>query len=376
MDKIVMVDLQSQYKRLKTEIDKAIEDVLKTANFIKGHQVSDFENNLAHFIKSKYCISCGNGTDALQIALMALNLKPGDEVIIPAFTYIATVEVAALLNLKIILVDVDENNFNLSVNSLGNLEISTKTKAIMPVHLYGQCAPMQTIMELAKSNNLYVVEDNAQAIGAEYIFNDNYRCFAGTIGDIGCTSFFPSKNLGAFGDGGAIFTQSKSLAEKISLIANHGQKIKYQHDTIGINSRLDTIQAAILNVKLNYLNEFNKKRQYVAEIYDRELNNYVIIPKKESYSTHVYHQYTIRLENKHTRDKLKNHLSNLGIPSVIYYPIPVHLQPGYSYLGYKKGDFKNAEKLSETVLSLPMHTEMNETQLSFIIEGIKSFFRN
>ena len=376
MDKIVMVDLQSQYKRLKTEIDKAIEDVLKTANFIKGHQVSDFENNLAHFIKSKYCISCGNGTDALQIALMALNLKPGDEVIIPAFTYIATVEVAALLNLKIILVDVDENNFNLSVNSLGNLEISTKTKAIMPVHLYGQCAPMQTIMELAKSNNLYVVEDNAQAIGAEYIFNDNYRCFAGTIGDIGCTSFFPSKNLGAFGDGGAIFTQSKSLAEKISLIANHGQKIKYQHDTIGINSRLDTIQAAILNVKLNYLNEFNKKRQYVAEIYDRELNNYVIIPKKESYSTHVYHQYTIRLENKHTRDKLKNHLSNLGIPSVIYYPIPVHLQPGYSYLGYKKGDFKNAEKLSETVLSLPIHTEMNETQLSFIIEGIKSFFRN
>jgi len=371
---ISMVDLKSQYTRLKSDIDRAIAGVIDQSNFIKGSALKNFEQELAQYLNVKHVIGVGNGTDALQIALMSLDLSPGDEVIVPAFTYIASAEVIGLLGLKPIMVDVDLNNFNILIQNLDKV-ITSRTKAIIPVHLYGQSAPMDDIIDFAKKYDLFIVEDNAQSLGSTYQSRINESSKTGTIGHIGCTSFFPSKNLGCFGDGGAIFTNDDELAEKIKMIANHGQSQKYVHDRIGINSRLDTIQAAILSVKLNQLDDFNKRRQSVASIYDEELSNIkeITIPHKEKYSNHVYHQYTMKIEGS-KRDQLKSYLSGFNIPSMIYYPIPLYKQKAFS--SYYDGlDLINTELLCKQVLSLPIHTEMDNEIQYFIINRIKDFFK-
>ena len=370
---ISMVDLKSQYKRLKPEIDRAIANVINQSSFIKGKALKDFEQELAQYLNVKHAIGVGNGTDALQIALMSLDLSPGDEVIVPAFTYVATAEVIGLLGLKPIMVDVDLNNFNILIQDLDKV-ITSRTKAIVPVHLYGQSAQMDEIVDFAKKYDLYIIEDNAQSIGGNFFSRDSLNHKTGTIGNIGCTSFFPSKNLGCFGDGGAIFTNDDELAQKIRMIANHGQSQKYVHDRIGINSRLDTIQAAILSVKLNQLDDFNKRRQSVASIYDQELSNIqnITIPHKEKYSEHVYHQYTIKIGDS-KRDQLKSFLSNFNIPSMIYYPIPLYQQKAFSSF-YKGEGLLNTEVLCGQVLSLPMHTELPSETQHFIIDKIKRFF--
>lgn len=372
---ISMVDLKSQYKRLKPEIDRAIANVINQSSFIKGKALKDFEQELAQYLNVKHAIGVGNGTDALQIALMSLDLSPGDEVIVPAFTYVATAEVIGLLGLKPIMVDVDLNNFNILIQDLDKV-ITSRTKAIVPVHLYGQSAQMDEIVDFAKKYDLYIIEDNAQSIGGNFFSRDSLNYKTGTIGHIGCTSFFPSKNLGCFGDGGAIFTNDDELAQKIRMIANHGQSQKYVHDRIGINSRLDTIQAAILSVKLNQLDDFNKRRQSVASIYDQELSNIqnITIPHKEKYSEHVYHQYTIKIGDS-KRDQLKSFLSNFNIPSMIYYPIPLYQQKAFSSF-YKGEGLLNTEVLCGQVLSLPMHTELPSETQYFIIDKIKDFFKN
>jgi dTDP-4-amino-4,6-dideoxygalactose transaminase len=308
--------------------------------------------------------------------MMALDLKPGDEVIVPAFTYVATAEVIGLLNLKPVMIDVDEENFNISIGEIRKA-ITDKTKAIVPVHLYGQCANMEEIMSIAKEFNLYVIEDTAQAIGAEYIYSKNKKKQAGTIGDIGCTSFFPSKNLGCYGDGGAVYTTNKLLAEKITMIANHGQEVKYVHKYIGVNSRLDTIQAAILNIKLDHLNEYINARQKAAQIYDQLLSdiNQIQIPIRAKYSSHVYHQYTIIVkENK--RDELKKHLESCDIPSMIYYPVPLNEQEAFKFIGSVSGELTNTNKLCKSVLSLPMHTELTLQEQEFISNEIHKYFKN
>ena len=372
---ISMVDLKSQYKRLKPEIDRAIANVINQSSFIKGKALKDFEQELAQYLNVKHAIGVGNGTDALQIALMSLDLSPGDEVIVPAFTYVATAEVIGLLGLKPIMVDVDLNNFNILIQDLDKV-ITSRTKAIVPVHLYGQSAPMDDIIDFAKKYDLYIVEDNAQSIGGNFFSRDSLNCKSGTIGHIGCTSFFPSKNLGCFGDGGAIFTNDDELAQKMRMIANHGQSQKYVHDRIGVNSRLDTIQAAILSVKLNQLDDFNKRRQRVASIYDQELSDIkgITIPFKEKYSEHVYHQYTIKIiESK--RDKLKSYLSDFNIPSMVYYPIPLYKQKAFSSF-YDGSGLTNTEVLCNQVLSLPIHTEMESETQNFIISKVKDFYRN
>lgn len=371
---ISMVDLKSQYTRLKSDIDRAIAGVIDQSNFIKGSALKNFEQELAQYLNVKHVIGVGNGTDALQIALMSLDLSPGDEVIVPAFTYIATAEVIGLLGLKPIMVDIDLNNFNILIQNLDKV-ITSRTKAIVPVHLYGQSAPMDDIIDFAKKYDLFIVEDNAQSLGSTYQSRINEYSKTGTIGHIGCTSFFPSKNLGCFGDGGAIFTNDDELAEKIKMIANHGQSQKYVHDRIGINSRLDTIQAAILSVKLNQLDDFNKRRQSVASIYDEELSNIkeITIPHKENYSNHVYHQYTMKIEGS-KRNQLKSYLSGFNIPSMIYYPIPLYKQKAFS--SYYDGlDLINTELLCKQVLSLPMHTEMDNEIQYFIINKVKDFFK-
>ncbi len=370
---IPMIDLHSQYLRIKEEIDEAIQEVVNSTAFIQGPQVNLFANSLAKYLDSKAVIPCGNGTDALQIAMMALDCKPGDEVILPVHTYIATAEVIALLGLIPVFVEVDEKTFNIDVNLIES-KITNKTFAIVPVHLYGQCADMELILKVAQKHNLHVIEDVAQALGAVYTFSDGRKMRAGTMGTIGTTSFFPSKNLGCFGDGGAIFTQDTILSEKIKMIANHGQKIKYHHDVIGVNSRLDTLQAAILNVKLKYLVDYEKRRNMVAEFYDRELLslNYVEIPYREVNSTHVFHQYTLKTRGIN-RDHFKNYLESKGIPSMIYYPVPLHLQKAYKQPEYAEGSFKITEELSRTVISLPIHTEMTEEQLSYICNIIKEY---
>jgi UDP-2-acetamido-2-deoxy-ribo-hexuluronate aminotransferase len=369
---IKMVDLQTQYLRIKEEIDSAIQEVLTSTAFIQGPQVNLFAESLAEYTGSKHVVPCGNGTDALQIAMMALGYKPGDEIILPVHTYVATAEVIALLGLTPVFVDVDPDTFNIDVNQLES-KISKKTVAIVPVHLYGQCANMEGIMQIASKNNLHIIEDVAQALGANYIFSDGSVKKAGTIGTIGTTSFFPSKNLGCYGDGGAIFTDDKTLAEKIKMIANHGQRIKYHHDVIGVNSRLDTLQAAILNVKLKYLNEYAQKRREAAAYYDKALSeiSQIKIPARSVKSTHVFHQYTLRVEK---RDALKTYLDQKGIPTMIYYPVPLHLQKAYQRPGYGEGAFPETEKLSKTVISLPIHTEMKTDELKFIIDSIKSFY--
>ncbi len=369
-----MVDLHTQYARIKPAIDTAIQAVLDSTAFIQGPQVSTFAKELAEFTGAKHVITCANGTDALQIAMMALDCKPGDEIILPVHTYVATAEVIALLGLKPVFVEVDSQNFNIDPNLIAE-KITNKTKAIVPVHLYGQCANMEAILKIAHDHRLHVIEDAAQSLSAEFIFSDGSRKKSGTMGTIGTTSFFPSKNLGCYGDGGAIFTSDSLLAEKITMIANHGQKVKYHHEIIGVNSRLDTLQAAILSVKLQYLNEYTSKRNEVAAYYDKNLADIkqLKLPYRASYSTHAFHQYTIKI-NDVDRDEFKLYLDKCGIPSMIYYPVPLHLQKAYKQPGIERGAFPITEKLSKTVLSLPIHTEMKAEQLDYICTIIRKYF--
>ena len=370
--KINMVDLRGQYQRIKSEIDQAIQQVLDSTAFIQGPQVQQFADALKNYVGAAHCIPCANGTDALQIAMMALELKPDDEVILPVHTYVATAEVIALLGLTPVFIDVNPDTFNMDVEQLES-KITSKTKAIVPVHLYGQCADMEPILTIAQKHNLSVIEDVAQALGAVYTFADGRKMHAGTMGTVGTTSFFPSKNLGCFGDGGAIFTNDLSLADKIKMMANHGQRVKYHHDVIGVNSRLDTMQAAILLVKVKYLNEYESKRRAVADFYDSALKNIppVKIPVRTKNSSHVFHQYTLQVEK---RDELKKHLEGKGVPSMIYYPVPLHFQKAYKKDGFGEGSFPVTEKLSGKVISLPIHTEMEPDQLNYIAEQIKVFY--
>lgn len=367
-----MVDLKSQYKKIETEVDTAMKKVIDTSTFINGPAVKEFSKNLANFLKVKHVIPCANGTDALQIALMALELQPGDEVITSTFTFIATAEVIALLQLKPVFVDADPTNFNLSTEGI-KAKITSKTKVILPVHLFGQCAPMDEIMEIAKKKNIFVVEDTAQAIGSVYTNPHGEKSFAGTIGDIGTTSFFPSKNLGCYGDGGAIFTNNDQLAERMKMIVNHGSKIKYYHEVVGVNSRLDSIQAAVLNIKLKHLPHYNNARLNAALKYNEGLKNinWIDTPEIMDYSTHVFHQYTLRINNG-KRDELRDYLSKLGIPSMIYYPVPLHKQEAFK--DYSDGSiFPVSDEFQSKVLSLPMHTELSDETVDFIVESIKKF---
>ena len=376
-----MVDLQSQYDRIKDEINKSVIGVMQDATFINGPTVKSFQNNLEAYLNVKHVIPCANGTDALQIAMMALDLKPGDEVITTNFTFAATVEVIALLNLKPVLVDVDLNTFNIDVDKLEKV-ITSKTKAIVPVHLFGQSANMEKIMLIAKEFNLFVIEDNAQAIGAEYQFKSGLKLKTGTIGDIGTTSFFPSKNLGCFGDGGALFTNNDRLAKKIRGIVNHGMYERYHHDVVGVNSRLDSVQAAVLNAKLPHLNSYNKSRQISARKYTEALKSCNEI-KTPTFSNgckvicqnchcHVFHQYTIRILSGR-RNELANFLSELKIPFGIYYPIPLHKQNAYKNKNYKDQSFKNTNTLCDEVISLPMHSELTDDQIDYISSKINKF---
>ncbi|MDZ7633678.1 MAG: DegT/DnrJ/EryC1/StrS family aminotransferase [Bacteroidales bacterium] len=374
MHKIEMVDLRSQYERLKADIDSAIAGVISSTAFIKGPDVRLFEEELQRYLGVRNVIACANGTDALQIAMMALGLKPGDEVITTNFTFIATVEVIELLGLKVVLVDPDPGTFNISVEAIEKA-ITPRTRAIVPVHLFGQCADMEPIMELAGRHGLHLIEDAAQATGAEYRFSDGTIRKAGAMGIIGCTSFFPSKNLGCYGDGGALFTDNDELAALIRSITNHGMKVRYYHDTIGVNSRLDTIQAAVLRVKLRHLDAFNEARQKAAAHYDRELSDVrgINVPLRAVNSSHIFHQYTLRIAGDE-RNRLRECLENEGIPSMIYYPVPLHMQKAYAHLGYRADDFPVTTRLSGEVLSLPMHTELDDEQLEYITGCIRSKF--
>jgi UDP-2-acetamido-2-deoxy-ribo-hexuluronate aminotransferase len=368
MEKIQMVDLHGQYLKIKDEIDEAIQDVINSSSFIYGPQVKQLNANLSDYLDCKYSICCANGTDALQIALMALSLQPGDEVIVPDFTFIATAEVISLLKLKPVFVDVHPENFLMDIDKFSNA-ITKRTKAVIPVHLYGQCANMEQIMEIAAKQGIYVIEDNAQAIGADIKINGNW-VKAGTAGHIGCTSFFPSKNLGCYGDGGALFTNDSKLAETIACIANHGARVKYYHEIVGVNSRLDTMQAAILLVKLKKIDEYIRARQQAANYYDSILKNIdqIKIPVRVDHSTHVFHQYTLRVEK---RDELQKFLASKNIPAMIYYPVGMHNQIAYK----TSGDFSVSDNLCKNVLSLPMHTELLKSQQDCIAESIKEFFK-
>lgn len=370
---IPMLDLKGQYKKIKNEVDSSIQQVIDSGIFINGKEVSDFEKNLSEFLSSSYVVACANGTDALQIAMMALELKPGDEVIVPSFTYAATAEVVGLLGLVPVLVDVDPRSFNIKVSDIER-SITPKTKAIVPVHLFGQVSDMESIMEIAGKHGLYVIEDNAQALGALYTYRDGSKKFAGTIGHIGCTSFFPTKNLGCYGDGGALFTQDKALAERIRMVTDHGQKIKYYHDIIGCNSRLDTIQAAVLNIKLSHLKEYSDARYKAAQKYKELLTGLdeIILPLESEFSTHVYHQFTIRVSKG--RDELKKFLFDKGIASMIYYPLALNHQKAFSSISRIKVSLENAELVAGQVLSLPMHTELNESDQVVICSAISEFF--
>ena len=381
MKKIQMVDLQTQYQKIKNEVDMSVISIMEDATFINGPIVNTFQKNLEEFLNVKHVIPCANGTDALQIAMMSLGLKPGDEVITSNFTFAATVEVIALLNLKPVLIDVDLETFNIDCEKLEKA-IGPKTKAIVPVHLFGQPADMETIMQIAKEHNLYVIEDNAQAIGAEYQFKSGIKQKAGTIGDIGTTSFFPSKNLGCFGDGGALFTNDDDLAVKIRGIVNHGMYKRYHHDVVGVNSRLDSVQAAVLNAKLPYLNSYNKSRQDSARKYSEALKNCneIMTPILSngcvkicgSCDCHVFHQYTIRILSDR-RDDLANYLSDQKIPFGIYYPIPLHKQKAYESKAYSDEDFVNTNTLCDQVISLPMHSELTDEQIDFITDKVIKF---
>ena len=375
MKKIQMVDLVSQLEKIKPSIDKVINEVLSTAQFINGPEVKAFQSELQDYLGVKHVIPCANGTDALQIALMSLGLKPGDEVITPSFTYIATTEVIALLGLKPVFVEVDRDTFCIDPEGIKNA-ITDKTKAIVPVHLYGQACNMNEIMSIAKENNLYVVEDNAQAIGSEYKMSSGERVKTGTIGDIGCTSFFPSKNLGCFGDGGAICTNNDELAGKMRMIANHGQSKRYHHDMVGCNSRLDNLQAGILRIKLRELDSYLNKRREAASYYDEAFASIpeIKVPYRSDDSRHVFHQYTLTLEGI-DRDALHQFLAEKDIPSMIYYPIPAHRQKMFASFGAEKSDLPATDWLTERVISLPMHTELEEEQLNHITTSVLEFVK-
>jgi len=372
MENIQMVDLVSQYQNIKAEIDDAIISVAASAKYIRGPQVQSFQENLANYLDVNHVIACANGTDALQIALMALGLERGDEVIVPAFTYVATAEVIGLLGLKPVMVDVDSSTFNITAVQIEKA-ITNKTKAIVPVHLYGQSCDMEPIMKLAKKHNLFVIEDNAQAIGSDYSFFDGSTKKTGTLGHIGCTSFFPSKNLGCYGDGGAMFTSDGELANKIRMIANHGQAKKYHHSVIGVNSRLDTIQAAILDIKLKSLDIYSEARNSVAKKYDEAFKciESIDTPVRDVKSSHVFHQYTLKIKEG-KRDKLQEYLKERNVPSMIYYPIPLYKQKAFeSY--WDNIPLECTEDLCANVLSLPIHTEMGANTQEYIIENVINF---
>ncbi len=370
---IQMVDLKSQYMKIKPQVDQAINDVLSSTQFINGEHVKSFQNELAAYLDVKHVIACANGTDALQISMMALGLKPGDEIITPSFTYIATTEVIGLLGLKPVFVDCDPENFNISVDEVEKA-ITKKTKAIVPVHLFGQSSDMKFIMSLAKKYNLFVIEDNAQAIGSNYLgFNQPQK--TGTIGNIGCTSFFPSKNLGCFGDGGAMMTNDDELAKKLRMIANHGQSKRYYHDIVGCNSRLDNIQAAVLRIKLKELDQYILNRQKAANYYDQNLKDLdqLTLPFRNLDSNHVFHQYTLKLDDSIVRDELIQYLAEKNIPAMVYYPVPAHRQKMFSKIPNSCGNMKVTNWLSSRVFSLPMHTELSTLQQDYIIENISNF---
>ena len=375
MNNIQMVDLKSQYLKIKNEIDKEVLDTISSTKYINGPKVHEFASNLAKYLKCKYVIPCANGTDALQIALMSCDLRPGDEVICPSFTYVATAEVVALLGLVPVMVNVDEKTFNIKAENIKPF-INSKTKAIVPVHLFGQSADMEDILSLAQEYNLYVIEDNAQAVGAKYTFTNGETKKTGTMGHIGTTSFFPSKNLGCYGDGGAIFTNDEELALKIKMIANHGQEKRYYHKVTGCNSRLDSLQAAILNVKLKYLDEYNQNRLKMANKYDeafRDLEQ-ITIPNRSTNSTHVFHQYTLKSESIN-RDDILKYLSDRGIPAMIYYPVPLYKQ---DFSKYVDPNFKidNIENLCNNVFSLPIHSEIENSKQDAVIEAVQSFIKS
>ena len=373
MKEIQMVDLRSQYQKIKAEIDDSIAEVINSSSFINGAPVKQFQQELSDYLSCENVIGCGNGTDALQVALMSLDLKPGDEVITTNFTFVATVEVLCLLGLKPVLVDIEPDTFNIDPERIKE-SITERTKAIIPVHLFGQCANMHEIIKVADENDLYIIEDTAQALGSDYKFPEGSVKKAGTIGTIGCTSFFPSKNLGAFGDGGAIFTDDYDLAAKIRSLVNHGQKVRYEYESIGVNSRLDTIQAAILRVKLKHLDEYKIARNHAADFYDNAFANIeeLTIPFRTPYSSHVFHQYTL-ITNNIDREGLKEHLASQGIPAMVYYPIPLHSQDAYTYLSYNDEQFPVTVDLCKRVLSLPMHTELDKEQLEFIITNVLNY---
>jgi dTDP-4-amino-4,6-dideoxygalactose transaminase len=377
-----MVDTQTQYQKIKTEVDKAVLQVMESSAFINGKPVQDFCSSLSGYLGVKHTIPCANGTDALQIAMMALDLQPGDEVITPSFTYIATTEVIALLRLKPVFVEVDPKTFCMDPAALEKA-ITPKTKAIVPVHLYGHVSPMEEIMKIAEKHQLWVIEDNAQAIGSDYTFSDGRTRKAGSIGHIGCTSFYPSKNLGAFGDGGAIFTNDNALADRMKMVANHGQSRRYYHDVVGCNSRLDTIQAAILDIKLKHLDEYIAARRSAADFYDNAFSGHSVVttPFRASYSRHVFHQYTILLDNGKPdvaalRDGLNSFLAGLKIPSMIYYPVPGHKQKMFEQFNVASQLLPVTDWLTERVISLPMHTELDEEQLKFISSKVLEYLNN
>jgi len=372
MKTIHFSDLYGEYLTMKQEIDDAIAEVIRSTQFVKSGKVLDFEQELGNYLNTNV-IACGNGTDALQIAFMALGLQPGDEVITTPFTFVSTIETAALMGLKPVFADADPDSFNIDVTQIEKL-ITSKTKAILPVHLFGQCANMEAILDIAKKNGLLVIEDACQALGTDYYFSDGRKQKVGTIGEIGCNSFFPSKNLGAFGDGGAVFSSNEELASVIRSIANHGMKAKYEYERIGVNSRLDSIQAAILGVKLKYLDQNIEKLQKTASFYDEMLTGTgdLKIPTRVSFSSHTFHQYTIQTNR---RNELQYFLKEKGIPTAVYYPKPLHLQEAYAFLGYMEGDFPVSEQLAQTVLSLPIHPELDEEQTEYIVSMIKEFYR-
>ncbi len=370
-----MVDLVGQYEKIKDEINSSIQEVIQSARFINGPSVKEFQSDLEKFLEVKHVIPCANGTDALQIALMALGLKQGDEIITANFTFAATVEAIAFLGLVPVIVDVNEDTFNIDTTEIEKA-ITPKTKAIIPVHLFGQCANMEAILEIAKKNKLYIIEDTAQSIGAVYTFSDGSKKKAGTMSDLGTTSFFPSKNLGGFGDGGALFTNNSELAKKCQMIVNHGQSTQYHYEILGVNSRLDSIQAAILKVKLKYLNEYALARNLAASYYDKAFANHPKIktPHRSKNSTHVFHQYTLRIINA-DRNKLKEYLASNEIPSMIYYPVPLHSQPAYLHPLNANKKYPITEKLCDSVISLPMHTELDEKTLAHITNSILNFLK-
>lgn len=372
-----MVDLHGQYLKIKEEIDNSIRNVIDSCAFINGPQVRDFTTHLSNYMGGCHVITCANGTDALQIALMALGLKPGDEVIVPAFTYVASAEVIGLLQLTPVMVDVDYNTFNIAIDAV-HKALTPRTKAIIPVHLFGQSCDMEPLLKLASEHNLYVVEDNAQAIGAEYTFSDGHRAKTGTMGTIGCTSFFPSKNLGCYGDGGALFTKDDHLAERIRMIANHGQRVKYHHSVIGCNSRLDTIQAAVLDVKLKHLDEYCTARHTAAQYYTKAIKQIdpgeklFVTPTEAPYSTHVYHQYTLKIKDNQ-RDKLKAFLADHEVPSMIYYPLPLQEQEAFKHITHASGSLEVSKQCANSVLSLPMHTELTTNIQDTVLNVMQSY---